>query len=351
VTDTTRMLLPIRWLLPLLLALMTNTAVAVTTSEPLLIMDTAVPVPASTEADAESNSGVAADELPSLSAQPGMVDRSRRWIAGYLDGLSGDLDTFFVDAFFGEDILEDDVGGSRAKLSFYTRRELGDPVDYKFGISVNLELPRISERLNLLLESDDEEAREADPFESVENNNYSAALRFIFRETDQWKTTLDSGIRWGIPPDPFSRLRARRYAWFSEWEMKVTQTLYWFSSKGWGEDTTIQMNYPLNVEKLLRLNAKADYLLDDDYFKLSYSAGLYHELSRRAALAYVAGASGSTRSATATFNSYSASVRYRRLIYQDWVFAEVQPELVWESEKEYETTPVIMFRIESLISD
>ncbi|MBM95042.1 MAG: hypothetical protein CMI09_04245 [Oceanospirillaceae bacterium] len=280
---------------------------------------------------------------------PGMVERSRYWLAGYLDELSAGLDSFFVDSFFSENIIEDDIEGSRAKLSFYTRRELGDPVDYKFGLSVRLVFPNTNERLNLLLESEDEEAREADPLESVENNNYSAALRFIIQESDRWKTNLDSGVRWGIPPDPFSRLRARRFFGFWDWEAKATQTLYYYTSKGWGERTSLQLNRSLNTEKLLRLNGAAEYLLNDEYFKLNYDLGVYHELSHRAAMGYVAGASGDTQS-SATFYDYFASVRYRRLIYKDWVFAEVAPALVWESNKDYETTPVIMFRIESVIS-
>ncbi len=339
--------------------LLSPTATALSLSQPTPVYRQAIAVPMSPvqqeadesdslDADA-SNSDDQYSENQPIDASDGMVNRSRKWLAGYLDNLSGDIDSFFVDTFFSEDILEDDVGGSRAKLSFYTRREAGEPVDYKFGVSVNLELPRISERLNLLLESSDEEAREADPLESVENNNYSAALRFIFRETDRWKTSLDSGVRWGMPPDPFTRFRARRYAWFSEWEMKATQTLYWYSSKGWGEDTSVQLNYPLNIEKLFRINAKAGYLLDDDFFKLSYSASLYHELSSKAALAYVAGASGDTE-LTPTFYSYTASLRYRRKLYQDWVFGEISPELIWERDSNYETTPVIMFRIETVIS-
>ena len=90
-------------------------------------------------------------------------------------------------------------------------------------------------------------------------------------------------------------------------------------------------------------------MLNDDYFKLSYSGGLYHELSRRAALGYIAGASGDTEGYPSFYN-YSVSVRYRRQIYKDWVFAEFAPELVWKRDKDYETTPVIMFRIESVIS-
>ncbi len=326
----------------LLLTLLPGVALAVG-FEPRLVEEQGVRVPLASSEPASDH------YTEETRVTDDMVERSRYWIADYLDNLSGDLDAFFVDAFFSEDILNDDVRGSRAKVSFYTRRELGDPVDYKFSVSVKLELPNISDRLNLLLESEDEEARESDPFESVENNNYSAALRFILQESEQWKTSIDSGINWGLPPDPFTRFRTRRYAYMDAWKMKLTQTVSYYTSKGWGEDSSLQLDYPLNIEKLFRFKAKAAYLLNDDYFKLSYSGGLYHELSSRAALGYVAGASGDTADG-ATFYNYSASVRYRRKLYQDWVFGEFAPELVWERGKDYETTPVIMFRLESVIS-
>lgn len=293
-----------------------------------------------------------ADDTPYTSQtdiDPALLDRSKDWLAGYLNRLSGNIDSFFVDSFFSEEITDDDVKGSRAKLSLYTRRVLGDPVDYKFGLSVKLVLPHTNERLNLLLDSEDEDNREADPIESVENVNYTAALRFIVRETDQWKTNVDAGIRWGVPPNPFIRFRARRYAYLSEWELKATQTLFYFSLDGWGEETRLQMDYPLNTEKLFRINAKAGYLLNDEYFKLSYDAGLYHELSSKAALGFVAGASGDTE-VDATFYSYYAGVRYRRQVYSNWVFAEVAPEFIWDRDKNYDTTPVIMFRLESVIA-
>ncbi|KZZ43947.1 hypothetical protein A3759_12650 [Thalassolituus sp. HI0120] len=279
------------------------------------------------------------------------MDRSRDWLVRYLDSISGDIDTFFVDTFFSEDITTDDVKGSRAKLSLYTRRELGKPVDYKFGISVKMVFPNTNERLNLLLESDEEaDAREADPIESVENVDYTAALRFIINESDKWKTNVDAGIKWGLPPDPFVRFRARRYSYFSEWEMKITQVVSYFTKEGWRETSRVQGNYPINIEKQFRLSARADYLLNDDYFTLSYGAGLYHRLSKKAALGFVASASGNTEK-TATFNAYAAGVRYRRQIWKNYVFAEVSPEFIWTSETEYESTPVIMFRIETVFSE
>ncbi len=278
-----------------------------------------------------------------------MVNRSRDWLADYLDSLSGNIDGFFVDTFFSDTVTEDDIDGSRARLSWYTRRELGDPVDYRFGISVKLVFPNTNERLNLLLDSDDDDdSRESDPLESVENAEYTAALRFILNETDAWKTNIDTGIRWGIPPDPFVRLRARRYAYFSEWEMRLTQQFYYRTLDGWGEKTDVRFDHPLNVEKLFRVEAQAEYWLNNDYIDLGYGLGLYHQLSRRSALAYTLSAGGDNRE-QATFYNYSARVRYRRNLYQDWVYGEIAQQLVWERDKDYETTPVIMFRVEALI--
>ena len=299
--------------------------------------------------DAELPAKNDTDDPQQTPITPDMVSRSRDWLADYLDSLSGNIDGFFVDTFFSDTVTDDDVEGSRARLSWFTRRELGDPVDYRFGLSVKLVLPNTNERLNLLLESDeDEDNREADPIESLENPEYTAALRFILDETEEWKTNIDAGVRWGIPPDPFIRLRARRYVYLSEWEMRFTQQFYYRTQDGWGEETQIRFDHPINVEKLFRVEAKAEYQLNQDYLDLSYSAGLFHQFSRHSALAYTFGASGDTQQ-HATFYQYSARVRSRQSLYQDWVFAEVAQELVWERDKDYETTPVIMFRIEALI--
>jgi hypothetical protein len=88
--------------------------------------------------------------------------------------------------------------------------------------------------------------------------------------------------------------------------------------------------------------------LNNDYFDLNYSATLFHELNASEVLAYYFRASGDTIKDT-SFNNYGVGVRYRRKIYQNWVFAEISPELETASDNEYDITPVIMFRFEALI--
>lgn len=278
------------------------------------------------------------------------IEYSHDWLKDYIDNVSYNVDGFFIDTFFSDDIIEDDVNGSRAKLSFFTRREIGKPVDYQYGLSVKLVLPNTDEHLNLLLESteSDEEDRESNPINTVENVEYSTALRYIFEETERWKVNFDTGIRWGLPTDPFSRLRFRRFAYFDDFRIKATQNFFWSGMEGFGEETKVELNQPLNIDRIIRYSAGAEYLLDDGFFSLKYGVTLFHELNSSEILAYYFRASGDTIEEP-TFNNYGVGLRYRRKVYQDWMFVEVNPELETQGETEYDITPIIMFRFEALI--
>lgn len=282
-----------------------------------------------------------------------IFDNSRDWLKTYIESVSKRVDGFVIDTFFGDDILEDDVSGSRAKLSFSTRRVLGEPVGYKFGVSVKLVLPNTDEKLNLLLESsedEDENDRDNNAISTVENVEYSTALRYIFTETERWRVNFDTGIRWGIPSDPFAQLKLRRYAYFDDFRTRTSQTFFWSAIDGYGEKTSFEFNRPLNIDRLLRLNMAAEYLLNNDYFDLKYGVSLFHEINKDEVFSYFLAVSGDTIEG-ATFNNYELGVRYRRKIYQDWMFAEFSPALESNSDNEYDVIPVIMFRFEALIDD
>jgi hypothetical protein len=281
----------------------------------------------------------------------GAIDSSHNWLSDYVDSLSYGLDGFVVDTFFGDDVINDDISGSRAKISFFTRREIGQPVDFKYGISLRVVLPNTDERFSVLVESsDDEESRENTPVDSVEKAEYSTALRYMFKETDNWKVSFDNGIKWGLPPDPFSRLRFRRLDYFDTYHTRITQTIDWATTDGIGEETRFEINRPLNTDRLIRVSGGARYELNEDYFELDYGLSFYHELNKKEALAYYFRASGENRN-NMSFNNYGIGLRYRRLVYQDWVFVEITPELESANENYYDVAPIIMFRFEALVGD
>lgn len=281
-----------------------------------------------------------------------IIENSHDWLKDYIDSLSHNVDSFVVDTFFGDDILDDDVSGSRAKFSFFTRRVLGQPVGYKFGLGIKLVLPNTDEKFNLLLEStdDDDSGRDSNALSTVENAEYSTALRYIVEATDDWRIDLDTGIKWGVSPDPFTRLKLRRYKYYENNRLRTTQTVFWSVKEGWGEKTDLEISRPLNIDRLIRFNFDAEYMLDRDYMELSYGVALFHELNVKEVLSYYMRAAGDIIE-DPTFNNYGVGIRYRRKIYQDWVFVEVTPELETASINNYDLTPIIMFRFEALVGD
>tara|TARA_B100001063_G_scaffold112575_1_gene105089 strand:- start:6 stop:1016 length:1011 start_codon:yes stop_codon:yes gene_type:complete len=278
-----------------------------------------------------------------------LIDDSHDWLKDYIDGVSYSVDSFFVDTFFGDDVIDDEISGTRAKLSFFTRREIGQLVDYNYGISVRLVLPNTDERFSLLVQStEDDDERQNNAVDTVEDVEYSTALRFMLKATENWNVSFDNGVKWGLPVDFFSRLRFRRLDYFEAFNTRITQKFEWSVKDGLGESTRLQINRPLNIDRLIRFEIGSEYQVDNGYFEFDYRLSLYHELNPKEALAYYLRASGEDHN-NMSFNNYGVGFRYRRMVYQDWVFVEVTPELEVANTNYYDLTPIIMFRFEALI--
>ena len=278
------------------------------------------------------------------------LDRTRDWLADRIETFSGRLDSFLIERFFGDEILDDRIEGSRALISLHTRREFGGDVDYSLDARAKLVLPNTDERLKLLIQADDDSnyRLEQDPVRSVENASYATALRFILLESKKWNSDFDVGVRWNAPPNPFVRNRFRRQFKSGDWHSVLTQNFYYYSLDGFREKTDIYTDLNLSPSKVLRFAAAADYWRKNDYFGVNYNLTLYHWLKNSSMLAYSLGAEGDT-SGGAVFQLYHAGVRYRRLVYKDWVFLEVNPRQEWHLDNEYHRQAVIMFRLEALI--
>lgn len=292
---------------------------------------------------------VTADNITDIKEAP-EGEEPRGWLLRRLDHLSGGIDSFFVDRFFNEDVTDIAGGGSQARFSFFTRREFGYPVDYKFGVSLKVELPHTNNRLNLLLKSEDEDVREGDLLESPENATYSSALRFIIRESELWSASIDAGVRWGLPPDPFWRAKARRPFYFDHWNFRITQEINYYTQNGYGSITDLRFDRPFTTRRLLRLETRSEYLLNNDYFNITYGGGVYHEINHLYAYAVLGRATGDNQYG-ATFDQYEVGVRVRRRVFRDWMFAELHPQYNWTRENRWKPTPVLMFRLQAEFGD
>lgn len=280
------------------------------------------------------------------------LDWSQEVASEYVESLNDGVDSFFMDAFFDEEVVEDEFSGSNGRLYFISRREDGLDPDYKVGLNLRLVLPNTRDRFKILVETDEEQddVNETNLVDTPRNVTYSTAIRVDFKERHHWKTSFDNGIRWAGEPVYFSRIRVRRTDYFDIWRSRVLQTISWRTDEHWGANFNANAIRPLDFSRHFRMGFDADYLLDDDFAELQTSVGIFDELSSRAAMFYQLAVYGDTQDFTKV-NETVFSISYRRKIYKSFVFAELVPEVAWPRENHFEATPAITLILEMILGD
>lgn len=279
-----------------------------------------------------------------------ILEWSRDLAKDYVETLNDGVDSFFMGAFFDDEIINDESSGSNGRLFLTTRRVQGEGVDYQVGVNLKLVLPKTRDRFKLLVETDENEddQKETDLINTTANVTYSTAIRIELRDGKRWKSSLDNGIRWSGKPVYFSRIRARRTDYFDEWRLRVLQSITWRSDVEWGAKFNAGLLRPIDLHRHFRTGFTADYLLSDDFAELQTSAAIFEQLDERAALLYQLAVFGDTEH-IAKVSNYVLTFSYRRKIYKSFVFAEIVPEVAWPREDDYEATPAINLRFEMII--
>ncbi len=261
-----------------------------------------------------------------------------------------------IDGFFGATRVEEESNASLMRLSLEPRLEKGNEWSFITRVRIKLVLPHTEKRLRLVLESSPEEALqepaeglagESSPLDAVRSAEQTAAIQAILRETRRWHVNLSSGIKLHTPIDPFVRLRAWGALPLEKWQIRLTQTVFWFDSIGLGETTRLDFERPLDVDTLFRASSQATWHRDDDTFHLGQELHLFYRHSRDRAIAYRLAAFGISEPTTHA-TDYYFDVRYRVRTWREWLFFEIGPQLHYPKADDFDLTPSLNFKLEAI---
>lgn len=278
-----------------------------------------------------------------------LLDWSQEFATGSVETLNDGVDSFFMGAFFDDELIEDESSGSNGRLFFTTRRVEDQGVDYKVGINLKLVLPKTRDRFKLLVETDDNEDGEAetDVLNTADNVTYTTAVRVELHDGKRWKSSLDNGVRWEGEPVYFSRLRNRRTDYFDIWRSRMLHGIYWRTDIEWGSNFAVNLLRPLTDHSHFSTGFNADYIVNNDYADLETDVAVFHQVNDKSAMLYQLAILGDTERLTQV-NEYVFTVSYRRKIYRHFVFAEIVPEMAWPKEENFEAIPALNFRLEMI---
>ena len=228
----------------------------------------------------------------------------------------------WFDDFFASDRIFEEVGGTyvRWRNDFIYQQE--DGFDFRTNLNFSIELPRISSKLKLILEGDeDPQLQDVLPGGQTQDTQNTVGLRVDVKKTDRSKFNVTFSAK--------PRVRARyRYTYPARDDFIIRFTQEIQNEKGVnGARTRLDLEKAF-LPRLLRSTTEVFVAEDIPGADVATALVLFKRISRKKSVSYEASVSGVTKPTNLVTN-YRLGVRYRMNIHRDYLFLEATPDITW----------------------
>lgn len=253
-----------------------------------------------------------------------------------------------IDRLFGDERLDDD-GETRLRLRVGLRYTRQDEWSFKSSLRARLDLPQLEQRLQFIIDDDveDESGRVGEAFR---DSRPDAALRFLFDESARHRSSVDAGMRLSGPTQAFVRWRGRLVLTPGDWDLRLIQTVAWFTATGPAQTSEMRWTRALPARWWFRSASRLEWEEKVSGVTLHQALFFGRELSSRRAFRWeLSGTWPETPHPRETI--YAVEFTYRQLLHQDWLYGELAPTLSFHQTHDYRTNPGMAVRLEVLFGD
>ncbi|MCL1137904.1 hypothetical protein [Shewanella pneumatophori] len=235
----------------------------------------------------------------------------------------------WFDSFFVDDRIEDDAHAATVvrlynDFAYYEK----EGFQYKANLNARLNLPGVTKKLKLILDSTGED----DPFGFIkslgDDNERDIGLRYDWYAKDR----VSFNIKANFKPKVEARWRYT-YPISDRTVTRLTQKLYQ-EKKVTGESTEFDIEHAFSEEFVGRWSAVAQYESRDNGWEFGSSATLYQYINNKQAISYQASIYG-VDEPYHYVKKASISATYRQNFARDWLFFAITPEYRWSKEDEF----------------
>ena len=305
-------------------------------------------------------------ERPILDELDRYHEAASSYVIGFGAGMDGWLSSRFRDPQAREAALNpplvydpqqlDDMDGSRLVLSPILDVREGDGISGGIKLRARLRLPKFSERIDLLFDSDFDDA-DVTPAVSRgtdtglrSGDSAAATLRVRLADDLRFRPSFEAGLKFKPEPVPRLGLRGRlihRGDWMTT---RLTQTFFWETEDGWGERSTLDFEQAEPNAYLRRLSTSVLWSEGSDGVRGGQTLQWYRYLSNRRAIGLKLGVEGPLEP-SAHVQTYSARVSWRQKLNRDWLFIELEPGVDWPRDQDYETVALFRVKLDIVLGD
>ncbi|MDX1624881.1 MAG: hypothetical protein R3323_00080 [Wenzhouxiangellaceae bacterium] len=239
----------------------------------------------------------------------------------------------WFDGFFGGERADEETPvGSFFRVRNSVRWDQTEDFGHEISVSANISLPRISDRVRLLVSRDDGGDGEADLGErrGPGDDKTRLGLRFLLSEMGRTQFDVDGTVKVasdGLNPRVQGRARHTR-GLTDKTLARLTQTVFWERDDGYGTTSRADWEWLPSRLALVRLTARGTWAENID--GMDWRTGLigFRQLNRETAIRSEIGAFGFSRPGFDA-EEYFVNFRFRRSFLRSWLFYEIQPEYAW----------------------
>lgn len=239
----------------------------------------------------------------------------------------------WFDGFFGDSrALEETPVGTFVRLRNALEWDQSEGWSYGLRVRANIELPRVSDRVRLLVSRDEDlsgELREG-PAAADGDQRTRLGLRFIASERSRSQLDFDGTVRVSSGAlNPRVRARYRYVQGLTDTTlMRATQTVFWERRDGFGTTSRLDYEWLPDRDRLIRWSGEGTFSEGSDGVDWRTSVVAFQQLDLRTAVRSEIGVFGFT-SPSFEAEEYFVALRLRRQFARPWLFYEVQPERAW----------------------
>ena len=253
----------------------------------------------------------------------------------------------WFDSFFVDERTQDDArAGTLVRWTNDFANYQKEGFKYKINLNARFNLPGVNKKVKVIIDSQGED----DPFAFLKGPNNEGERDIGLRYDWYAKDRVSFNIKANLKPKLEARWRYT-YPISQSTIARLTQKVYQ-ARKVTGESTEFDIEHSFDEDFLLRWSAVAQYENRDNGWEFGSSVNLYHYISSKQALNYIASIYGVDTPYHYVENARMA-VTYRQNFARKWLFFEITPEYSWTKEVDEERLDqvIITFRVEVMFQN
>lgn len=261
----------------------------------------------------------------------------------------------WFDSFFVKEGNEQLSPKTSARIGLAWLPQARDWQEVRNRFRIKVKLPHLEEKVDLIFSDDAEDDNSNLPLTVAETDidnekeNFSAAIRYIFKERKNVITSSRIGIS---GRDIFARARHKRiYTWQEKHHAIIEPSIFYYLTDKAGARLLLEYDYQISDKAQFRINTS--FKGSESFSGVQWHQGFYrlNQLGKNKASLFGLQMSGEHNGLNGTLvSNYSINYRYRFSALKDWLFFEVEPFLAFPKDETYKPTPGLALRIEGYFS-